>query len=76
MWLREKTSIGAKGDDDSSLPDSVVVLHCGWPGLHGVPVVLVSAAADDAEVSLCTRKHTTVKQESPTQPFQPNTNYY
>ena len=61
--------------DDRSLPDSVVVLHSGWAGLRGMPVVLVSAAAaDDAGASLCTREENTVKQESPTQPFQPNTN--
>ena len=46
--------------DDSSLPDSVVVLHSGWAGLRGVPVVLVSAAAaDDAGASLCTREENT-----------------
>ena len=57
VWLREKTSICTKGDDDSSLQDSVVVLHSGWSGLRGVLVVLVSAAAaaGDAGVSLCTR---------------------
>ena len=42
----------ARGDGDSSLLDSVAVLHSGWPEWSGALVVLVSAAADDAGVSL------------------------
>ena len=52
MWQCEKISNCARDDGDSSLLGSVVVLHSGWSEWSGVLVVLVSAAADDAGVSL------------------------